>query len=269
VVNTDEAPSSVFAFFLLEEVFMHILLTNDDGLMAPGLLALKQALAPLAQVTVIAPSRNYSAAGHRKTMHKPLRIDPTPLADGSPAWMCSGAPSDCVALALLGFVKDKVDLVVSGINPHYNIGQDLTYSGTVTAAFEASIFGLPGIAVSTESDPVPNYALAAQVAAELIQKLSERPLARDLLLNVNVPPQVKGWRITRQGARVYKDALVMRHDPRGRAYYWIGGELPTGRLDDGTDFSAIAHNDVSITPLQLDLTAYQRMTDLDAWLTTG
>lgn len=241
---------------------MHILLTNDDGLTAPGLLALKQALDPLARVTVIAPSRNYSAAGHRKTMHKPLRIDPMRLADGSEAWMCSGAPSDCVALALLGFVKDKVDLVVSGINPHYNVGQDLTYSGTVTAAFEASIFGLPGIAVSTESDPVPNYELTARVAAQLIEKLSERPLASNLLLNVNVPPHVNGWRITRQGARVYKDELVMRHDPRGRAYYWIGGEMPTGRLDEGTDFWAIAHRQVSITPLQLDLTAYPTMAQL-------
>lgn len=247
---------------------MHILLTNDDGLTAPGLLALKQALAPLARVTVIAPSRNYSAAGHRKTMHKPLRIDPAPLADGSEAWMCSGAPSDCVALALLGFVQDKIDLVVSGINPHYNIGQDLTYSGTVTAAFEASIFGLPGLAVSTESDPVPNYELAAQVAAQLIQKLSARPLASNLLLNVNVPPQVNGWRITRQGARVYNDELVTRHDPRGRAYYWIGGEMPTGRLDEGTDFWAIAHDHVSITPLQLDLTAYKTMPDLEAWITS-
>lgn len=246
---------------------MHILLTNDDGLTAPGLLALRQALAPLGRVTVIAPSRNYSAAGHRKTMHKPLRIDPAPLADGSEAWMCSGAPSDCVALALLGFVKDRIDLVVSGINPHYNIGQDLTYSGTVTAAFEASIFGLPGIAVSTESNPVPNYALTAQVAVQLIQKLSERPLAANLLLNVNVPPHVNGWRITRQGARVYKDELVTRHDPRGRAYYWIGGEMPTGRLEDGTDFWAIAHDHVSITPLQLDLTAYPTMSALESWIT--
>lgn len=243
---------------------MHILLTNDDGLTAPGLLALKQALTPLGQVTVVAPSRNYSAAGHRKTMHKPLRIDPAPLADGSEAWMCSGAPSDCVALALLGFVKDKVDLVVSGINPHYNVGQDLTYSGTVTAAFEASIFGLPGLAVSTESDPVPNYAQAAQVAAQLIQKLSQRPLARNLLLNVNVPPQVTGWRVTRQGRRDYRDELVTRHDPRGRAYYWIGGEMPGGHLEEGSDVWAVAHDLVSITPLQLDLTAYNAMSDLQA-----
>src|SRR3990172_4619794 len=130
---------------------MHILLTNDDGVGAPGLLALKQALAPLGKVTIVAPSRNYSAAGHRKTMHKPLRIDETQLSDGSPVWVCSGAPSDCVALALLGFVKEKVDLVVSGINPHHNLGQDVTYSGTVTAAIEAVIAGVPGMAVSTEA----------------------------------------------------------------------------------------------------------------------
>lgn len=117
----------------------HILITNDDGIGAPGLLALRQALAPLGTITVVAPSRNYSAAGHRKTMHKPLRIDETQLSDGSAAWVCSGAPSDCVALALLGFVKEKVDLVISGINPTPNLGQDVTYSGTVTAAIEADV----------------------------------------------------------------------------------------------------------------------------------
>jgi 5'-nucleotidase len=183
--------------------------------------------------------------------------------------MCSGAPSDCVALALLGFVKEKIDLVVSGINPHYNLGQDLTYSGTVTAAFEAVIFGVPGIAVSTESEPAPNYELAAQVAAQLIRKLSEQSLAPNLLLNVNVPPHAdvtRGWRITRQGARVYNDELVVRHDPRGRPYYWIGGEAPTGHPDEGTDFWAVEHGHVSITPLQLDLTAYKTMPDLEAWI---
>ena len=247
---------------------MHILLTNDDGIGAPGLLALRQALAPLGKVTVVAPSRNYSAAGHRKTMHKPLRIDETQLSDGSPAWVCSGAPSDCVALALLGFVKEKVDVVVSGINPHANLGQDVTYSGTVTAAIEAVIAGVPGVAVSTEAGAPPNYAPTAQVAAYVVQAVAQYGLPPNILLNVNVPPPAEmrgGYRITRQGMRLYRDELVERLDPRGRPYYWIGGEMPSGIMEEGTDFWALERGYISITPLQLDLTAYQAMAALGQW----
>jgi len=247
---------------------MHILLTNDDGIGAPGLLALRQALAPLGKVTVVAPSRNYSAAGHRKTMHKPLRIDETQLSDGSPAWVCSGAPSDCVALALLGFVKEKVDVVVSGINPHANLGQDVTYSGTVTAAIEAVIAGVPGVAVSTEASAPPNYAPTAQVAAYVVQAVAQYGLPPNILLNVNVPPPAEmrgGYRITRQGMRLYRDELVERLDPRGRPYYWIGGEMPSGIMEEGTDFWALERGYISITPLQLDLTAYQAMAALGQW----
>ncbi|MCC6192113.1 MAG: 5'/3'-nucleotidase SurE [Anaerolineales bacterium] len=245
---------------------MHILLTNDDGVTAPGLLALKQALEPLGRLTVVAPSRNYSAAGHRKTMHKPLRLDVGQLLDGSPAWLCSGAPSDCVALALLGFIPDKIDLVVSGINPHYNLGQDVTYSGTVTAAIEAVIAGVPGMAVSTEAGDPPRYEAAASIAARLVTMIAERGLPPDSLLNVNAPQTIKGLRVTRQGLRVYRDQLVERRDPRGKPYYWIGGEMPTGRADEGTDFWALEHDYVSVTPLQLDLTAYRLMPELEAWI---
>jgi len=249
---------------------MHLLLTNDDGINAPGLLALKQALEHLGKVTVVAPSRNYSAAGHRKTMHKPLRMDETILTDGSAAWVCSGAPSDCVALALLGFIKEKVDLVVSGINPHHNVGQDVTYSGTVTAALEAVIAGVAGMAVSTEAGSPPDYQAAAQVASRLAAAIARHGLPPNTLLNVNVPPagQVTGLRITRQGWRVYRDELVERLDPRGKPYYWIGGEMPTGRADVGTDFWALEQGYVSITPLQPDLTAYQVMDTLEKWLET-
>ncbi len=260
---------------------MHILLTNDDGVSAPGLLALKQALAPLGRVTVVAPSRNYSAAGHRKTMHKPLRIDETQLSDGSPAWVCSGAPSDCVALALLGFVKEKIDLVVSGINPHPNLGQDVTYSGTVTAAIEAVIAGRPGMAVSTatggalaatggalaEARSSGDFEIAAQAAARLVAMIAQHGLPSNTLLNVNVPPApIKGVRVTRQGWRVYRDELVERRDPRGRPYYWIGGERPGGIAEEGTDFWALEQGYVSVTPLQLDLTAYNAMGAVEAWL---
>ena len=244
---------------------MHLLLTNDDGVTAPGLLALKRALEPLGQISVVAPARNYSAAGHRKTMHKPLRIEPAHLTDGSPAWACSGAPSDCVALALLGFIKEKIDLVVSGINPHPNLGQDLTYSGTVTAAMEAVISGRPGVAVSTEAGSPPDFESAARAAVEVVNAVARAGLPAGTLLNVNVPHHYRGVRITRQGRRVYRDALVERRDPRGKPYFWIGGELPTGVVEDGTDVWAMEHGFLSITPLHLDLTDYQTMPALEQW----
>jgi len=245
---------------------MHLLLTNDDGISAPGLLALKQALEPLGTVTVIAPSRNYSAAGHRKTLHKPLRIDAARLDDGAPAWVCSGAPSDCVALALLGFVKEKVDLVVSGINPNVNLGQDLTYSGTVTAALESVIANVPGMAVSTDARGTADYVQAGQVAAEVAGAIGRYGLPSGVALNVNVPSgTLKGIRFTRQGWSIFRDQLVERLDPRGRPYYWIGGDRPTGVADEGTDFWAIENGYISITPLQLDLTAHSALAALLDW----
>lgn len=246
---------------------MHILLTNDDGIMAPGLLTLKQALEPLAQVTVIAPSRNYSAAGHRKTLHKPLRIDPTLLPDGSTAWVCSGAPSDCVALGLLGFLREPVHLVVSGINPNPNLGQDVTYSGTVTAALEGVISGVSALAVSTLMQEPGDYVRAGAMAARVAAQVLEHGLPPGVLLNLNVPPhEVKGLRITRQGHSQYRDELVTRHDPRGRAYYWIGGEAPTGDATvPDSDFAAFAQGFASLTPLQLDMTAHAMLDTLRGW----
>jgi 5'-nucleotidase len=247
---------------------MHLLLTNDDGVAAPGLVALKQALAPLGEITVVAPSRNYSAAGHRKTMHKPLRLDEGQLLDGSPAWVCSGAPSDCVALALLGFVKRKVDLVVSGINPNANLGQDVTYSGTVTAALEAAIAGRPGLAVSMDARAPGDLERGAAQAASLVRTLLRRGLPPRTVLNINLPaaPEAKGVRITRQGWRIYRDRLIERLDPRGKPYYWIGGEPPTGEPEvEGTDFWALAQGYISITPLKPDLTAYEAIPLMEAW----
>ena len=248
----------------------HILITNDDGFTAPGLLALRRALDPLGTITVIAPSRNYSVSGHRKTLHKPLRLDSATLADGSPGFVCSGAPADCVALALLGFIKEKVDLVVSGINPHPNVGQDITYSGTVTCALEAVVNGVPGIAVSLDSTNGAIYETAGQVALGVAREVLAGGAPPGVVLNVNVPAgKLRGVQITRQGQRIYRDQLVERLDPRGKPYYWIGGEFPGGVHDDpGTDFWALANGYVSITPLHLDLTAHARLEDLRArtWL---
>jgi 5'/3'-nucleotidase len=252
---------------------MHILVTNDDGVQAPGLLALAQAMRPLGQVTVFAPDRNWSASGHVKTLERPIRVTETMLADGTTAYVSDGAPSDCVALPLLGFV-DKVDLVVSGINPFSNIGHDVTYSGTVTAAMEAVIAGVPGIAFSLASQDKPtnapaDYGPAGEVAGLVAKKAMEEGLPEGVVLNVNIPylsvEAMKGFLITRQGLRVYRDVLDRRVDPRGRPYYWIGGEAPTGVNEEGTDVGALAAGCVSITPLQLDLTNYKAMDVLKNW----
>jgi 5'-nucleotidase len=252
---------------------MHILVTNDDGVQAPGLLALAQAMRQVADVTVVAPDRNWSASGHVKTLERPIRVTETMLADGTSAFMSDGAPSDCVALPLLGFTN-KIDLVVSGINPFSNIGHDVTYSGTVTAAMEAVIAGVPGIAFSLASQDKPanipaDYGPAGQIAGLIAKKALEEGLAEGIVLNVNIPylsvETMKGMMVTRQGLRVYRDALDRRVDPRGRPYYWIGGEAPTGVNEEGTDVGALAAGYVSITPLQLDLTNYKAVEVLKNW----
>jgi len=250
---------------------MHILVTNDDGVQAPGLLALTQAMKTIGEVTVLAPNRNWSGAGHVKTLENPLRVSETQLADGTPALTSDGAPSDRVALATLGLIED-IDLVVSGINPYSNIGHDVTYSGTVTAAMEAVIAGVPGLAFSLASQDnhsggLPDYGPAAQVAIQVAKKVIDEGLPEGVLLNVNVPylTEFKGYSITRQGLRVYNDELDRRIDPRGKPYYWIGGEDPTGVDEPGTDFGALQAGNVSITPLQLDLTAREAMETLKSW----
>jgi 5'-nucleotidase len=254
---------------------MHILVTNDDGVTAPGLLALVQEMRHLAEVTILAPDRNWSASGHVKTMDRPLRVKEVKLADGTAALATDGAPSDCVSLAILGLIPQKIDLVVSGINPSANLGHDVTYSGTVTAAMEAVIWGVPGVAVSLDAPDnhlgVLDYDPAARAAGKVVQGILKSGLPENILLNVNVPyiseDRIKGIKITRQGLRVYRDMLVTRQDPRGRPYYWIGGEAPTGIAEDGSDFGALAGGYVSVTPLQLDLTAYNAMQALRSWET--
>ena len=248
---------------------MHILVTNDDGVMEPGLLALAGTMRNLRQVTILGPDHNWSGGGHVKTIHRPLRVQTVKLADGTAAYASDGAPSDCVALALLGLVEQKIDLVVSGINPFGNTGHDVTYSGTVTAAIEAIIAGVPGIAFSlagNEAQDTFYYDTAAAVAQNIVRTIIAHGLVPDMLLNVNVPNvpagEIRGYRITRQGMRVYHTILDRRSDPRGQPYYWIGGTIPTGIPDDGTDIGAIADGFVSITPLHLDLTEYRRVEQL-------
>lgn len=252
---------------------MHILVTNDDGINAPGLLALAQAMKPLGKVSVLAPDRNWSASGHVKTMHRPLRAKPVLLADGTPALASDGAPSDCVALALMGLIEEPVDLVVSGINFGANLSHDLTYSGTVTAAMEAAIYGVRALAFSfngSDETPQPvDFGPAAQIAQIVARQALAKSLPPNTLLNINIPDlpagQIRGFKITRQGTRIYRDRLVRREDPRGRPYYWIGGDAPTGVPEPGTDIGALHEGYVSITPVQLDLTAYGMLGELETW----
>jgi 5'-nucleotidase len=239
-----------------------ILVTNDDGVSAPGLFALVQALRELGDVNILAPDRNWSASGHVKTLHRPLRVKEVQLPDGTQALASDGAPSDCVALAVLGLIPE-IDLVVSGINPNANVGHDVTYSGTVTAAMEAVIWGLPGLAVSLDSPEnhlgLLNYAPAAEYARRVSELMIEHKIPAGVVYNLNVPglplEDIKGIQATRQGLRVYHDELLTRSDPRGVPYYWIGGDPPTGIPDQGTDFGALKAGYASLTPLNLDLTA--------------
>ena len=247
----------------------HILVTNDDGIRAPGLLALKDACAEIADVTVLAPSHNWSASGHVKTMHKPLRVDRVTLADGTEALSTTGAPSDAVALALLGVVERDINFVVSGINRGANLGHDVTYSGTVTAAMEAAISNVPAMAVSLNTREQADFEPAARFAASLAEQTLERGLPDGILLNVNVPhlpaDAIKGVCVTRMGLRIYRDELLKRVDPRGKPYYWIGGPEPTGIEDEGTDIWAVANGYISVTPIHLDLTAHDLLETLADW----
>jgi len=246
-----------------------ILLTNDDGIHAPGLYALAHALGDVATLRIIAPEHNWSAAGHSKTMHKPLRVYPTKATPSAESHVCSGSPSDCVTLALLGVLGKKPDLVISGINQGANVGHDLTYSGTVAGAMEAVIGGVSAIAISLDDYSGGNYGPGARFARHLVDQVLAHPKKEPLLLNVNVPAlpehEIQGVQVTRLGHRLYRDALVKRTDPRGRPYYWIGGEVPSGIPEKGTDIGALAEGFISVTPVLLDLTAHDQLAMLREW----
>jgi 5'-nucleotidase len=248
---------------------MRILVTNDDGIDSEGLIALRKALSGVGETVVIAPNHNWSAAGHTKTMHKPLRVTKVAMRDGGEGYACDGTPSDCVAMGMLGVAGERPSLVVSGINKGANLGGDVTYSGTVAAAMESAVNGVPGIAVSLASYHDWDFALAAEFAARLATRVLEKGIAPDVLLNVNVPSvareRVRGIAVTRLGKRIYRDKLIERQDPFGRSYYWIGGDEPTGRAEEGTDIWAIANDFISITPMQMDLTDYAEIDRLKGW----
>jgi 5'-nucleotidase len=247
-----------------------ILVTNDDGVDSPGLSALARALKRVEDVCVIAPNRNWTAAGHTKTLDRPLRVTAIVLPGTRlSAYSSDGTPSDCVALGFLGLAPERPRLVVSGINTGPNLGSDITYSGTVSAAMEGVVSGVPAIAVSLGDYFEWDFTYAAAFAAKLARRVLREGLDSDVLLNVNVPrgrrSDIKGVKVTRLGRREYNDELIRRKDPFGRDYYWIGGSPPSGAGEPGTDVHAIAAGYVSVTPIQLDLTNHQLIEQIARW----
>ena len=233
---------------------MRILVTNDDGIFSEGLKLLAEALDSLGHVIVVAPDREQSASGHSLTLNRPLRIQKV-----REHWFAvDGTPTDCVNLAVQGLLKEEPpDLVVSGINFGLNMGDDVTYSGTVSAALEANLHRLPGIAFSQEVEEGFSFERAARVARDLVDALLTETLPGDLLLNVNLPAaSPKGVRWTRLGKRHYQQTVVEKTDPKGRKYYWIAGS-PRWDREEGTDHDALVSGYVTVTPLHLDLTDYR------------
>ena len=246
-----------------------ILVTNDDGVESRGLLALKMALDPIGDVTVVAPDTNQSAVGHQKTLMRPLRVRERILGDGSTAYSVDGSPTDAVSLAFLGYFEHGFDLVAAGINYGANLGDDITYSGTVSAAMEAVINNCPGFAISQEYYEHPDFALAGVAAAIVARNILEYGLSAGELVNVNVPAvtieECDGFEVTRLGKRVYQDQLVERLDPRGIPYFWIGGPPPSGLAVEGTDFHAVINRRIAVTPIHLDLTGRRLLKRLRTW----
>ncbi|WP_029917817.1 5'/3'-nucleotidase SurE [Pelobacter seleniigenes] len=244
---------------------MLILVTNDDGIRSPGLKALAQALQDLARVVVVAPDRNRSAVGHSVTLERPLRADEL-KAD---VFAVDGTPTDCVHLGIHGLIRQRPDLVVSGINRGSNVGDDITYSGTVSAALEAALMGLPAFAVSLDSDQflTENLDRAAAFARKLAKLVLAQGLPQDTFLNVNVPAGTcQGVELTRQGKRRYGEAVVCNEDPRGRKYYWIGGSQAAFQDIAGTDSFALQQGRISVTPLRTNFTHEQSYHHLQGWL---
>ncbi len=245
---------------------MHILITNDDGYLAPGIKILAQELAQVAEISVVAPDRNKSGASNSLTLMRPLRVERS--SDGS--HYVDGTPTDCVHLALSGLLDNPPDMVVSGINAGPNLGDDVLYSGTVAAAMEGRYLGLPAIAVSLNGKPATHFDTAAQITRRVVEKLVHSPLPDDTLLNVNVPDlpidDIVAIEATRLGFRHKAESMVTQQDPYGRPVYWVG---PPGEAQDagtGTDFYAVEHAIASVTPMQIDLTRHNGIEPLQNWL---
>ena len=249
---------------------MRVLVSNDDGVDAPGIRVLADRLQAVGEVIVVAPDRDRSGASNSLTLDAPIRV--LPMGDGY--YRVAGTPTDCVHLALAGLLDDEPDMVVSGINNSANLGDDVIYSGTVSAAMEGRFLGLPAIAVSlvSEDHHGVNYDSAAQAVLLLMQRLLVDPLPADTILNVNVPDRpwsgIAGFEVTRLGRRHRAAPCIAQTDPRGRPMWWIG---PAGEVDDagpGTDFNAVRRGFVSVTPIHVDLTRFQALDKVSSWMKT-
>jgi 5'-nucleotidase len=251
---------------------MRILVTNDDGIRAKGIQTLKEALEPLGTVWVVAPDREQSAASHALTLSRPLRI----TRHGPREFSVDGTPTDCVLVAIKGvdgLVEPKPDIVLSGINHGPNMGEDVTYSGTVSAAIEGRLLGRPSVALSMVAWEPNHFETAGRVALGIVKMIQSAGLPGSTLLNVNVPDcsfdEIRGVRVTKLGNRVYRDAIIPKTDPRGKPYYWIGGEDPEWEDDDQSDFNAVQEGFISMTPMRLDLTDYRSMVEMSGWEMDG
>lgn len=240
-----------------------ILVSNDDGIRSEGILKLASALRRVGTVYVVAPDREKSAASHSLTLHRPLRVDET----GPKMYAVDGTPTDCVTLAVHGVIPVRPDIVVSGINKGGNMGEDVSYSGTVSAAMEGTLLGIPSIAISLVARGDFDFRAAAAFAARLTRYVLKKGVPRDTLLNVNVPAikNIKGYRVTTQGKRFFSDAVVEKLDPRGRKYYWIGGDLERWEGGSDADFRAVQDGYISITPIHLDMTNHSSIEELKGW----
>ncbi len=240
-----------------------ILVSNDDGVYAPGIRALFEAVRPLGRAVIVAPERDNSAVSHSLTMNRPLRVHELE----PDVYTIDGTPTDCVTIGMNKVLERRPDLLVSGINPGPNLGDDISYSGTVSAAIEGTMYGVPSLAFSLAGSPPWDFSVAAGVAWKLAAMALEFGLPADTLLNVNVPQlpsgEIRGFRFTRQGRRVYHDAIQETRDPWGRTYYWIGGGTVHWSGGNNTDESAVRGGCISITPIQLDLTNHEGLEFLE------
>ncbi len=245
---------------------MHILVSNDDGYSAEGLLHLWKSLQTIAEVTVVAPERNRSGASNSLTLDRPLRAGK--MENG--VIRVDGTPTDCVHMAITGLLDREPDMVFAGINHGANMGDDVLYSGTVAAATEGRFLGLPAVAMSLASEVCKHFDTAGEVAVSLLKRMIERPLPPDTILNVNVPDvpfdQIRGFQSTRLGQRHKAESVVKTLDPRGREIFWVGAAGPEQDAGPGTDFFAVRDQFVSVTPLQIDLTRYDSIDSLKDWL---
>jgi 5'-nucleotidase len=245
---------------------MRILLSNDDGYFAPGLAELARSLAPLADITVVAPERDRSGSSNSLTLDRPLMLRQAP----SGFYYVNGTPTDCVHLAVTGMLDQMPDMVISGINHGANMGDDTIYSGTVAAATEGYLLGIPSIAVSLANHNALHFDTAARVVVDLVQRIQAKPPTEPMLLNVNVPDRARedlsGLAVTRLGKRHKAESVVKTTNPRGQTVYWVGAAGAAQDAGAGTDFHAVANGFVSITPLQMDLTRFSQMDSVNTWL---